>query len=149
MKVIFLDIDGVLNTCRTHVRRKDHYIGIEQRKVLLLKQIVDATGAHIVLSSTWRSSPDSFNDARLCLWTDGLVIFDVTPDYNFRRPRGHEIADWLEQHPEVTHYVIIDDVDEFANGRLRKHFVQTDFYGLGLTQLHCEKAIKILNEVPR
>lgn len=148
MKVIFLDVDGVLNTSTTRVRRKDNYLGFEQRKILLLKQIVEATGALIVLSSTWRSSKDSFSDIRLGLLSDGMVIFDVTPDFGFR-PRGLEILAWLDTHPEVTHYVILDDVDEFGMENLRKHFVQTDFYGLGLTAYHVQKAIKILNEVPR
>ena len=53
IKVIFLDIDGVLN-CSTTKDLCEFYTGIEDKKVAILKQIVDATDAKIVLISTWR-----------------------------------------------------------------------------------------------
>jgi hypothetical protein len=56
VKAIFLDIDGVLNTMYTEgrVTGSKLIIGIEDRFVELLKQIVDATDAVIVLTSTWK-----------------------------------------------------------------------------------------------
>ena len=53
MKVIFLDIDGVLN-CRSSKSRCGCYIGIDNDKVKRLRQIVEATGAEIVLCSSWK-----------------------------------------------------------------------------------------------
>ena len=53
MKIICLDIDGVVNGLDTK-ERINGIIGVEQSKIELIKQIVDATGAKIVLSSTWR-----------------------------------------------------------------------------------------------
>ena len=62
MKVIFLDIDGVLNSFQTF--REIYYeheltgfrrVAIDIDKVKLLKEIVDNTGALIVLSSSWRT----------------------------------------------------------------------------------------------
>ena len=50
MKVLFLDVDGVLNRCGKSAQ------GLEEDKVALLKQIVAATGCRIVLSSTWRKT---------------------------------------------------------------------------------------------
>lgn len=47
MKIIFLDIDGVLNYENSKSK-------VEEEKVKLLKEIVDKTGAEIVLSSDWR-----------------------------------------------------------------------------------------------
>ena len=53
MKVIFLDIDGVLNSmsCKATIEGFDF---VEDEKVALLKEIIDLTGAKVVLSSTWR-----------------------------------------------------------------------------------------------
>ena len=54
MKVVFLDIDGVLNDDTTPSRTKSRLIFVDREKLLRLKRIVAATGAKIVLSSTWR-----------------------------------------------------------------------------------------------
>ena len=58
MNVIFLDVDGVLNNAYTTDRIKG-YIGIDDNKVRLLKQIVDYFDAKIILSSTWRYDIDN------------------------------------------------------------------------------------------
>ena len=52
-KVIFLDVDGVLN-CHSTKDKCGDYIGIDDKKVALLKEIVDATGAIIILVSSWK-----------------------------------------------------------------------------------------------
>ena len=53
MKVIFLDVDGVLNCQKTEAKCRG-FIGVDSKKVKLLKKIVDATDAKIVLSSSWK-----------------------------------------------------------------------------------------------
>ena len=55
MKVIFLDIDGVLNS-RAYDRKRNwnEQSDIDETRLTLVKEIVDATEAKIVLSSTWR-----------------------------------------------------------------------------------------------
>ena len=53
MKIIFLDVDGVLN-CKSSKSRCGGFLGIDDSKVKLLKEIIDITGAKIVLSSSWR-----------------------------------------------------------------------------------------------
>ena len=52
VRIIFLDIDGVLNYGGCPDRAPSHCMGIANEKLLLLKQIVDATNAKIVLVST-------------------------------------------------------------------------------------------------
>ena len=52
-KVIFLDVDGFLN-CHSTKDSCGGYIGIDDKKVALLKEIVDATGAIIILVSSWK-----------------------------------------------------------------------------------------------
>ena len=59
MKVIFLDIDGVLNSRRYDAKRdKNGNTNIDETRLPLVKRIVDATGARIVLSSSWRNDWD-------------------------------------------------------------------------------------------
>ncbi|MFR1854625.1 MAG: HAD domain-containing protein, partial [Beduini sp.] len=53
MKIIILDIDGVLN-CEYCKIKIDGVHFVMDEKIILLKQLVDRTGAKIVLSSTWR-----------------------------------------------------------------------------------------------
>ena len=53
MKIVFLDIDGVLN-CEGSRSRCAGYRGIDDKKAENLAQIVKATGAEIVLVSTWK-----------------------------------------------------------------------------------------------
>ena len=111
MKVVFLDIDGVLNSHRTciafggipHTTADNGRSKLDEVAIRLIGGIVCAAGAVVVLSSTWRKHSD---------WLDygpalDLPIVDRTP--SGRGPRGQEIADWLATHPEVESYAIIDD----------------------------------------
>ena len=58
-------------------------------------------------------------------------------------PRGDEIKTYLNNHPEVENYVIIDDGDMLDEQLY--HFVQTN-YEDGITDAETERAIKILNK---
>lgn len=177
MKVIFLDIDGVMNskTWYTKMRAKNwewyHMAGkylaysINPRAVVLLNSIVEQTGAKIVLSSSWRLGPP------LCSLQEdfkklNIDIFDKTPCWgeygvtDWKKeidengiskikiiPRGEIIDKYLSEHPEVENYVILDDIDEFTKEQY-SHFVQIKMEH-GLTKRHVTKAIKILNEVKK
>ena len=137
MKVVFLDIDGVLNDAATIMESekdlptKDH--------LDCLKTIIDATDAKIILSSTWRLFPGARNDVKNALRNVGLEFIDKTKEL---RDRASEIQEWLSRHPEVEKFVILDD--EEISGKFPNNLVQTTFYR-GLLPEHAEKAIKILN----
>ena len=153
MKVIFLDIDGVVNCMYTKQRLRG-IIFVDPRKIQLVKGIVDATGALIVLTSTWRSGwYDIDNHVNSQNATDfislrdefnkvGLDFFDKTERSNDGY-RGKEISMWLENHPEVTNYVIIDDDTDIKPHGLK--FIQTSWQK-GICQKHVIKAIKILGD---
>lgn len=49
LKIIFLDVDGVINTNRNHFTKLDE-IALEYLKI-----IIESTGAKIVISSSWRT----------------------------------------------------------------------------------------------
>lgn len=154
MKVIFLDVDGVLNTNKTQ-RRLDccnEFTFVDARKVLRLRDIVERTGAKLVLSSTWRLGADQqafylerealrelvaeFRRLRCPLW------FDTTP-YLPRAKRWQEINAWLICH-DTDDFIILDDVAvellPFAD-----KLVLTDPRE-GLTKELAELAIQMLGE---
>ena len=158
--VVFLDIDFVLNNSNTK-ERIGCSIGIEDEKILLLKDIVAHLEADIILTSSWREfwSKDlnPCSDARPLgsspldhgrylnekLAEHGLTITDKTPSYSWF-DRASEVRAWLEEHPEVDRFVILDDEDfGWKNYSLDKHWVCTFEAGLigydgGLTQEHVD-----------
>ena len=58
IKVIFLDVDGVLNSDRTARRTQSGYTFVDNRQMKNLKHIINMTGAKVVLSSDWRYDRD-------------------------------------------------------------------------------------------
>lgn len=106
MKVIFLDIDGVLNCALTPNPRKFPYI-IDKRLLAKLKGLLKRTGAKVVLSSSWRIDPIGLLAAKHY----GVPVYDVAPDMP-ANTRCKEIEKWLLAHPRVTRYVVIDDEDD-------------------------------------
>ena len=106
MRVIFLDIDGVLNCGSTTNPRKLPYV-VEPRLLELLKRLLTLADAKVVLSSTWRYDPAGVFSAKH--W--GIPFIDVIPDMP-ARPRRDEIVAWLKTHPEVERYAVIDDEDD-------------------------------------
>lgn len=140
MKVIFLDVDGVLN-----------FLGSEEQilaeKVTLLKKIVDKTQAQIVLSSDWRiwwdKKDGDFLELESKLKESGLTLLDKTPDSRHGY-RGAEIYQWIQEWTgeNIESFVILDDRDDMKP--YMDKLVQTSL-GTGLTIGDMEKAIRILN----
>lgn len=160
MKVIFLDIDGVLNcaTSRSSCIDVDGRVikGIDSDKVKRLAKIVEATGAQIILSSDWKdgwskyyTSPKPSHAKYLDnhLYKKGrLTIKDKTPStHKGSWFRGEEILSYLRLHKDVENYVILDDTffEDFSIKEISEHLVLTD-YKVGLTDADVEKAIRIL-----
>ena len=123
MKVIFLDIDGVLNSDEYLDKVKNSDIqGIERdidvEKVKLLKRAIDETGARVVLSSSWRYT----RNARYLkeLLANYEIRVDSTP--YIRDERGLEIKKWLSENQGVEDFIILDDeiFDSFDEGLIKK-----------------------------
>ena len=159
-KYIFLDIDGVLNCIAWFEQNKNKsgYTEINPEKVKLLKEIVDKTGAEIILSSTWRElaahdgKPDHPMYTYLVnsLKQFGLYIKDHTPRIQENRPQ--EIKAWLEKNTGYGEYTFVSLDDDFPKKEYEKYgigkcLIKTDFYGVngGLQREHVNKAIQILN----
>ena len=106
MKIIFLDIDGVLNSHATPNLRGFPYI-VDPVLLARLRDVLHRTDAKTVLSSTWRVDPVGLLAAKYF----DIPFDDVTPDQP-ASPRGAEITTWLKAHPEVTRYAVLDDSDD-------------------------------------
>lgn len=159
MKIIFLDIDGVLNNDHTK-ERFEHLVFVSDEKILLLKELVDKTGAKIVLSSTWRRgweckdriqmpTPSDLADIRLFdalvnkLKEYGIELMSYTEDF---ATRGAEIDKWLSdwQGEPIEAYVILDDMSSTELQPHSHNLIQTGFWD-GLLPKHVKKAVEILN----
>ena len=110
MRVVFLDIDGVLNCGKTHNPRDLPYV-IDKRLLRILRRVVARTKAKIVLISDWRHDPAGLFSAHY--W--GVSYADVVP-FLPKRSRGEQILIWLGKHPEAKRYAVIDDDDDELDG---------------------------------
>lgn len=127
-KVLFLDIDGVLNSERSCLAFGDFPHDVEgpcrqkfdEVALRLIRGIVERADAGIVLSSSWRII---HHYGKVANGLD-LPIFDRTP--SLLGGRGEEIAAWLADHPEVETYAIVDDDADMLECQ-KPSFVQTNY----------------------
>ena len=150
-KLIFLDIDGVLNynswyyNSRNIEKEKDLDLFCIERINILTK----LTKAYIVISSDWRYD---MNQCKYRLENAGLngIIIGHTPINLFNKSekdksRGREIETFLQENSSYfTNYVIIDDRTDFKKDQLLNHYVNVDQLK-GFTDEDLKKTIYILN----
>lgn len=109
--VVFLDVDGVFNTRTTVQRTPDGYKGIDEARVEVLANTINKFGGvDIVLTSDWKKMKQTDDDyiylvSKLDMY--GLSISGYTQDSWHNRGAG--IIHYLEEHPEIEEYVILDD----------------------------------------
>ena len=116
---------------------------LDERAICQLRRIVETTGAEIVLSSSWRWYKEQRNTVHKQLKRKNIDFIDTTPiEITVKMSRADEINAWLEKHPDIDNYVILDD-EEIKDIKLTPHCVKTTFKH-GLTRDKAEQAIKIL-----
>ena len=141
MKIIFLDVDGVLNSFQDRYSfdlETDYHFE-------LLQKIVQETGAKIVLSSSWRIGLARHGESVLIdrLKEFGMNIISCTPVLN-GCCRGDEIRKWLDDTEEdVERFVILDDESDMAEFK-ETHLIKTDSM-VGLQENDVRKCIEMLN----
>ncbi len=168
MRVIFLDIDGVLNSAQYMHEDIDRwslgwtdghkYLQMDPAAVKVLEAVYLATGAVLVISSTWRICCD-LKEIETCLRKRGChaEVVGITTTCSFdengkRMYRGDQIQDWLsgiEQtmprgYDTVESFVILDDDSDMEH--LTPHLVQTDFK-TGLTTEHFQQIVDKLGAI--
>ena len=142
MKVVFLDVDGVLSKFGT---KGNGPLGLSKPLMRNLSFLVKSSKAKIVLSSSWRMYPENRFKLARTLRYKGLKISSSTPviDGGDQRTRQQEIEQWLKEHPEVTDYVILDDIPDYFSKPLADHLVVCD-PEVGLTEDKAAEALEIL-----
>ena len=172
MKVIFLDIDGVLNTSETFIEQTNNYkqngiynVEIDEFRIVYLKEIIDKTESKVVLSSSWRYFFTKENNIVLPIKQKGLdlynllkkydiEIYDITTKQSMKREK--QINLWLNDHNDVESFVVIDDCSYDLQSFIGKEFIKTSFTKdgemlinmddcIGLCEEHINQAINILN----
>jgi len=171
-KVIFLDIDGVIQPITSQKRfrydleqlRKDLaekfkdeeyltldkydlgaiYYDWDKEAVSLLKQLCEKTDAKIVISSNWK---DFANLSRLKKYFKihglGEYVVDVTPTLSYPQGREDEIEQYLKEHPNIKKFVIFDDsYVDRLSGKFPNEFLYCKYR---LDKNIYDKALKILN----
>lgn len=169
IKILFLDVDGVLNTYDT--KKESETTGINKSICERLGKIIEETQCKIVLSSTWRLDEGSKNKlflemrqmANIQIYNDlskpNNVYLgdtdDLDPDFNGNEGavRTDEIMAKLTDCKlvsNVTHWVAVDDLKLGRNTKreivpgFEDHFVQTD-ETKGITQGKMQDIINILS----
>ena len=195
MKVIFLDHDGVICLStewgsrfkkQTKVGRKlsqsveslpvdARFDNFNKKAVKILNEILEETGAEIVVSSDWKrwanveemgeyyeskgiiKKPIAFTpNLGQCTWYNDKVWI-WSRDWDLEMSRVIEIKQYLHDHPEITHWVSIDDLDmgktgkkwgvDFEHDWALDNFVLTPRGNEGIKQSGIkEKVIKFLND---
>jgi len=164
-KLIFLDIDGVLA-----VPVESHAWGLSDELQTRLGEILNTTGAMIVMSSSWRK--ETVHDTKLYMASRGFQFCDKIIGVTIRAyhylergagvhlsiPRGVEIKQWIDTNIHSNmgkdwkkldlgvdfNYVILDDDTDMLLEQKSK-YINVDGI-LGLTAANATMAIKILNE---
>lgn len=145
MRIIFLDIDSVIITWRSHFARPDwskkSWIHPDPVICNFLINLIkmSETPLRIVVSSSWRFNEQDTKDlfsliGLLKYWHDDwrtTVYEEQGGAIAQARTRGSEIAEWLSRHPEVKDYRIIDDDTDMLPNQFDK-FIKCDGWdGLG------------------
>lgn len=113
-RILFLDIDGVLNSSsffqRMHEENKPYTDQtLDSKAVKLLELITLKTGCDVVISSSWRLC-NSKQEIKDTLWRFGFrgTILDMTPDISLF-DRKAEILAWIKDNPQAKSFCALDD----------------------------------------
>jgi len=158
MKIIFLDIDGVIATPTASLAFNKKLWCIDPTLARLLRRICIECDAKLVISSTWRNGGHNWNTFADLLTAYNLehqlvheLEFWKTPSYvkDNKDGRGGEINKWLEDwHSDsdrepISNYVILDDDSDFTPEQKEKHFVHCN-HKTGITADEYRAVKKIL-----
>ena len=135
MNIIFLDIDGVLNTIGDTNLIENTF---ELNKLKLLIKLSDETNSKIVITSDRRTLESEREMIGKVFYNYGVNI-DYLSLKRTHRKRSDEILYYLKNN-DVNKYVILDDNDlgYSENNELSSHFINT--YDNGFTEIEYIKA---------
>lgn len=148
--IIFLDIDGVLNSKNyfTNYKKKIKNVSdivrqmseIDVDKFNLLVDVIREVNAKVVITSSWRMLR-IYPLIKEIFISSGIPIIGETK--YLKGNRGKEIRDYLENN-DIDNFVILDDEVFNDFGLLKNNLVKTSFYTDGLTKGSCNEIKKKL-----
>lgn len=144
MKVLFLDIDGVVNKRENfNPTNKDTMYPLDAYCAFLVGRIQLETGCDVVLSSSWRHNKEAVEQV-----SERVVkLFDNTPSVP-DGIRGDEVQEWLKVHGAVVeNYAILDDDTDFYVYQAPNLFKTT--FEDGLTDEIAEAVINHLGRIEK
>lgn len=134
--VVFLDVDGVLNTKTTCERAASEiYTGIDDERVKILSLAMKECGAEgVILTTDWKELPEEHEDyiyLKKKLSGYGIRILGKTED-PYALQRGLGVLMYIHNHPEIEEYVIIDDqhFDFGDDSKLWENYLDTEHRGI-------------------
>ncbi len=157
MKIVFLDVDGVLvhQASLASVRERTtepwgssfyHAATICPSAMAEVKRVLDVTGARVVISSVWRNHESQVSGLKRALLAVGYerqflrdLFVGRTP--NLGEDRAAEIQAWLDAHIDVTRYLVVDDGEVGAHPQLDP---RPSFWMGGFLARHADQAITLL-----
>lgn len=144
MKVLFLDIDGVLNNLE-FLKALGDTITFEDmimpEKVSLLNKIVEEHDFTVVLSTAWRYAFPSSEIERLLRKLGFKHTIHSTTPKSESGQREDDVKMWLEKFHRVKEFVILEDA--YDMGTLEPRTVKTDV-NVGLTVDHVQQVRELM-----
>ena len=145
MKVIFLDVDGVLNS---NEGSEEYLSFMEAKKLALLKELITFShAAGVVLISDRRYDKYDVEDITFAFDEYEIMLLGSIRNPNdddLDDNRGKQILDYLNENSGIDSICILDDNDDGISSYFQEEFILVDRY-YGLTDEIVRKAIKILS----
>jgi hypothetical protein len=147
--VLFLDVDGVLNSTRYLKENpgvfdhREEWRAFDPVAVARLEQVLSRTGAVIVVSSTWRitNTEEQLLDFLHRRGAPSARIVGITPVLTGYR--GDEIKSYLKDHPGITRFAIVDDdsdMDPYYHKLIKTSYEE------GMLDKHVELLVTMLTK---
>lgn len=157
MKILFLDVDDVLNHygCEDRIKRADGslyyvpgtdkaYRGIDDNRLEFLKEILYKTSCKIVVCSSWRDDPVCMDYLKKRLGKDADSIIGSTIISKGLLSRAEEVKKWLDENQGVESFVVLDDSEWNDFEIFGDRWVQPEMFK-GMDESHRDAVIKKLS----
>ena len=147
VKIIFTDIDGVLNSSYYNKINGGNISAIDEKNVKNLKKIVDICGAKVVIVSRANAflgrefDKQRVDEIKRC----GVEPIDSIRDIELQDSKAPAIKRWLAKHPDVINYVVIDDCASDFKQAFGSRFIYIKGKH-GLSYKTANDAIRVLEE---
>lgn len=146
MKLVFCDIDGVLNS--EIGTAESGVLGIEEEKLYLLQALLESTGAELVITSKARFAESIYEERLKTIENSGIIIRDAFKGKTLSsNPKAIEVLAYLQNKcKDVDNVLILDDNDHDFSEYFKHNFILVSTK-TGLTVKDVDEGIAILGKV--